>query len=79
MDSLLCSAYSTTKQSNISEGSTKPNMPNLTVVMNVSVFDHVSCESQAIGQSFTRTKCRKVAGHGIDAANGVALMALVAD
>lgn len=79
MDSFLCSAYSITEQTNVSVGSTKSSTLSLTVIVNVSIFDHVSRESQAVGYGFASTKCSKVTCYGVDAANGITFVALVAN
>jgi hypothetical protein len=78
--SFLFSAYSITAQDSVNVGIDQVKMlPTLTIIMDVSILDHVSCESQSIGYSFASTECGKVACNRIDAAYGITLVALVAN
>lgn len=51
---------------------------NPTVVMNVSVFNHVRRECESFAQSLACTQCSEVADHRIDAAHGIARDVFVA-
>jgi hypothetical protein len=54
-------------------------LPLLTIIMNVSILDHVRCESQSVGYSFASTERGEIAGHRVDASNGITFVALIAN
>ena len=50
----------------------------LTIIVYVSVLNHVRCKGKPVAQSFTRTKSSEVAYDGINAAYSIAMDIFVA-
>jgi hypothetical protein len=80
LDSSLFSAYSITVIPKLALAKTVNHVLglDLTVIVNVSIFNHIRRESKSLTQSFAGTHRSEISDHRVDTAHGIAVNVLVA-